>query len=122
MYCCASYSSCNLVRPAVDKGLARLYEARNQTQQQDMPAEVKKLSTTLPTTLLTTQALAIKKLSYAELKERRDKGLCFNCDEKFGPGHRCRRLFLIEGRWPNKEDKGPRWEDEAAIEHELQQP
>jgi hypothetical protein len=31
------------------------------------------------------------------LKYRRDRGLCFNCDDKFSPGHRCKKLFLIEG-------------------------
>ncbi|CAJ2666559.1 unnamed protein product [Trifolium pratense] len=30
-----------------------------------------------------------KKLTDAELQDRRVKGLCFRCDEKFGPGHRC---------------------------------
>ncbi|KAI5316982.1 hypothetical protein L3X38_036689 [Prunus dulcis] len=41
----------------------------------------------------------------SELRERRDKGLCFNCDEKFSPGHRCKKLFLIEGCWPDVEDE-----------------
>jgi len=32
------------------------------------------------------------------MKEKRDKGLCFKCDSKWGPGHRCGgpRIFLIE--------------------------
>ena len=33
------------------------------------------------------------------MKEWRDKGLCFNCDEKFALGHQCKKLFLIEGYW-----------------------
>lgn len=85
-------------------------------------AEVKKLSTALPPTLSTTQAPVINKLSPTELKERRGKGLFSNCDEKFGLGHHCKKLFLIEGCWPNEEDKGAPWEDEAIIEHELTQP
>ncbi|KAA8538347.1 hypothetical protein F0562_027830 [Nyssa sinensis] len=32
----------------------------------------------------------------AELQDRRNKGLCYNCDEKFKPGHRCKKLFIIE--------------------------
>ena len=24
------------------------------------------------------------------------KGLCYNCNEKFVPGHQCKKLFLIE--------------------------
>jgi len=35
-------------------------------------------------------------LNPAELAERRSKGLCFNCDDKFFPGHRCKKLFTIE--------------------------
>ncbi|MCI64219.1 hypothetical protein A2U01_0085477, partial [Trifolium medium] len=31
-----------------------------------------------------------------ELQERRNKGLCFNCDDKYHPGHRCsKRQFLL---------------------------
>ncbi|GKE45756.1 hypothetical protein Tco_1473040, partial [Tanacetum coccineum] len=29
------------------------------------------------------------RLSFAEEQERRARGLCFNCDEKYHPGHRC---------------------------------
>ena len=35
-------------------------------------------------------------MSLVELKERKEKGLCYNCNEKFAPGHRCKKLFLIE--------------------------
>jgi hypothetical protein len=64
------------------------------------------------------RSLVIKKLSQAELKERRDKGLCFNCDDKFSPGHRCKKLFLIEGIYEEDNElpseEGPRepWEDD----------
>ena len=44
-------------------------------------------------------------MSPTELKERRDKGLCFNCDKKFAPGHWCKKLFFIEGCWL-EEDSG----------------
>ncbi|GJX34428.1 hypothetical protein Tco_0245985 [Tanacetum coccineum] len=30
-----------------------------------------------------------RRMTESELKERRDKGLCFRCEEKFKPGHRC---------------------------------
>ncbi|KAJ0027159.1 hypothetical protein Pint_35705 [Pistacia integerrima] len=48
--------------------------------------------------------MPIKKLSLAELRERREKGLCFNCNEKLGPGHQCKKLFLIEGCWSDGDD------------------
>jgi hypothetical protein len=39
-----------------------------------------------------------KKLSPADIADRRVKGLCFKCDEKYVPGHKqdCRKLFVIE--------------------------
>lgn len=32
------------------------------------------------------------------MQKRREKGLCFNCDEKFTPGHKCKvkQAYLIE--------------------------
>lgn len=32
----------------------------------------------------------VKRLPWEELQKRREKGLFFNCDEKFVPGHRCK--------------------------------
>ncbi|CAI9771199.1 unnamed protein product [Fraxinus pennsylvanica] len=34
-----------------------------------------------------------------QMKERRDRGLCYYCDDKWALGHRCRtpNLFLLEG-------------------------
>jgi hypothetical protein len=32
----------------------------------------------------------------ADMTDRREKGLCFNCDEKFTLGHSCSRSFCIE--------------------------
>ncbi|MCI02593.1 retrovirus-related pol polyprotein from transposon opus, partial [Trifolium medium] len=37
----------------------------------------------------------IKRLTPDELQARRDKGLCYNCDERFQPGHRCKRQFHL---------------------------
>ena len=40
----------------------------------------------------------MKRLTWVEMQARREKGLCFNCDEKFALGHKCRlqQAFLIE--------------------------
>jgi hypothetical protein len=35
-----------------------------------------------------------RQLTAAELAERREKGLCFNCDERFSRNHRCKARFL----------------------------
>uniref|UniRef100_A0A2N9GM02 Integrase catalytic domain-containing protein n=1 Tax=Fagus sylvatica TaxID=28930 RepID=A0A2N9GM02_FAGSY len=80
-------------------GLARLYEAKNQNQKKIFtPTDPRKpITTTTPnfsrTTPINTNS---RRLNPTEIRERREKGLCFNCDEKFGPGHRCKKLFFIE--------------------------
>ncbi|KAH1038953.1 hypothetical protein J1N35_040696 [Gossypium stocksii] len=38
----------------------------------------------------------IKRLTQTEMAERRAKGLCYNCDESYSMGHKCKRLFWIE--------------------------
>ncbi|OIS95920.1 hypothetical protein A4A49_30277 [Nicotiana attenuata] len=40
-----------------------------------------------------------RRLSAAEMDERRSKGLCFFCDDKYVPGHKCKgnkQLYLVE--------------------------
>ncbi|KAL0342901.1 UNVERIFIED_CONTAM: hypothetical protein Sangu_1177500 [Sesamum angustifolium] len=39
--------------------------------------------------------LPIRRLSSVEMQARRAKGLCFNCDDPFTPGYRCRPKFLL---------------------------
>ena len=46
-----------------------------------------------------TAAPVIKRLTPIEARDRRMKGLCFHCDEKYSPTHRCKtqKLFWVEG-------------------------
>lgn len=39
-----------------------------------------------------------QRISFQEMQVRKAKGLCFNCDEKFTPNHRCvtKRLLLLQ--------------------------
>ncbi|OMO83137.1 Retrotransposon gag protein [Corchorus olitorius] len=38
----------------------------------------------------------IRRLTASEMQARRSKGLCFNCDDQFNPGHRCKTTpFLV---------------------------
>ena len=39
----------------------------------------------------------IRRLSGAEAKERQEKGLCYYCDDRYIPGHKCTKpqLFMI---------------------------
>ncbi|KAF8405168.1 hypothetical protein HHK36_010067 [Tetracentron sinense] len=41
----------------------------------------------------------IKRVSPLEMKERREKGLCYFCDEKWNPSHHCKKakIYLMEG-------------------------
>jgi hypothetical protein len=43
-------------------------------------------------------ANATKRLSWDEMQKRRAQGLCFNCNDKFTPGHKCQgpQLLLLE--------------------------
>lgn len=55
-----------------------------------------------------------RKLSGREIDEKRQKGLCFWCDEKFVPGHRCykRQLYMltIEGDANEDLEVNEEWE------------
>ncbi|XP_026410851.1 uncharacterized protein LOC113306080 [Papaver somniferum] len=41
----------------------------------------------------------IKKLTYAQMRARREKGLCYNCDERYEIGHMCvkQQLYMLVG-------------------------
>lgn len=45
--------------------------------------------------LRTNPALPIRRLTLVELRDKRERGLCYNCDEKFGPNHHCRSKYLL---------------------------
>ena len=83
-------------------GLARLYEARNQS--------LRKTSSLVPTTAkglvmankeegFPRPRPTVRRMSPIELKDRRDKGLCYNCNDKFVPGHRCKNSLLLRHVW-----------------------
>lgn len=48
-----------------------------------------------------------QKISFNEMQIRKVKGLCFNCDEKFTPSHKCanRRLLLL--KWEEEPPDNP---------------
>ena len=37
----------------------------------------------------------IKRLTWDEMQRRQAQGLCFNCNERFTPGHRCSQPQLL---------------------------
>lgn len=60
-----------------------------------------------------------KKLSWDELRRKRSLGLCFSCDERYTPGHKCKKpqLLLMEGGDEKEEDNasGEDAEEEPEI-------
>ncbi|WVZ17266.1 hypothetical protein V8G54_010248 [Vigna mungo] len=56
------------------------------------PTQPKPLPPLLPTP---PTKLPIKRLSEPEMQARREKNLCFNCDERYTRGHRCKPQFLL---------------------------
>ncbi|GAV90471.1 hypothetical protein CFOL_v3_33880 [Cephalotus follicularis] len=101
--------ACKPTSLSVTIGLARLYETRNIASKSSNHIQARKDSNNSSSP--TQSTLPIKRLSPAELAERGAKGLCFNCNQKFGSGHRCKKLFLIERSWSIKEYKGNQEED-----------
>ena len=53
------------------------------------------------------------RLTDAEFQARRDKGLCFHCDEKFSPGHKCKKqlnfLLVHDDEQEPSDDPEPDW-------------
>ncbi|CAA0837968.1 Unknown protein, partial [Striga hermonthica] len=62
-------------------------------------------------------ATEVKRLTEEEMARRREKGLCFRCEEKYTPGHRCKQNFLIE--FMDSDDEEPMIEEERVVEVEV---
>jgi hypothetical protein len=68
------------------------------------------------TTQSPTPPRPFRRLSPAEMTERRRQGLCYNCDEQYVRGHKCPRLFYLEvadfdDEVPNLMDPAPPLDD-----------
>nr|KYP36817.1 Transposon Ty3-I Gag-Pol polyprotein [Cajanus cajan] len=88
-------------------GLAKLFEAKFRDSKPKTskpylttPSTNSPTHITPPTSISPTPVVPpIKRLTSAQMQERRALGLCYNCDDKFIPGHKCstpRFLLLIE--------------------------
>ncbi|KAL5789684.1 hypothetical protein ACOSQ2_004572 [Xanthoceras sorbifolium] len=80
-------------------GVARLIEERNQLQKTPMatkenPNPIAGLLGPPPSTTPTT----FQRITSQEARARREKGLCYYCDEKYVPGHHCQQpqFFMIQ--------------------------
>nr|GLL44635.1 uncharacterized protein LOC109179602 [Ipomoea trifida] len=64
-----------------------------------------------------TSTVPIRRMSAAEVQARREKGLCFYCDQKYSPGHRCKRsLHLLIAADDGGEDEIDPGEPDTALE------
>ncbi|XP_027351311.1 uncharacterized protein LOC113862423 [Abrus precatorius] len=59
------------------------------------PSPLPSMSRPLPPLLPTPPRTNYKKLTHEEMLSRREKGLCYNCDEKFHPGHKSKARFFL---------------------------
>ena len=61
------------------------------------------------------------RLTETEYQAKRAKGLCFKCDERFVPGHRCKnptlQVLLMDDENDTIEEKGDGTEDEGDHQH-----
>jgi hypothetical protein len=73
----------------------------SQNQKPSFIPRTKPVNTTTPST-----PLKIQKLNRAEMDERQLKGLCYNCDDKYFLGHKCkeRNLFMAISKYTSEED------------------
>ncbi|XP_024031413.1 uncharacterized protein LOC112094537 [Morus notabilis] len=81
--------------------------------------QIPQKQTTLPP-LLPIPPLPIRRLTPAELREKREKGLCYNCDQKYSMNHRCRSKFFLllgtdDGEIEGPEDLPPEEECEEVV-------
>jgi hypothetical protein len=84
----------------------------------NVPLETQRPSLT-PRSTTCQPPLPIKRLTLEELKERQEKGLCFKCNEKYGPRHRCKKLLMIEAYLREDEDGDGITQDEEEDTPEI---
>eukprot|EP00253_Pinus_taeda_P012384 PITA_12384 len=70
----------------------------------------------------TTQTLKVQKVSPVEMAESRKQGLCYHCDEKYSPGHKCKepKFFQIDATDYSSSEEDPPLEEPEAVEGDNQ--
>ena len=63
--------------------------------------------------------IPIKRLTESELQARREKGLCFKCEEKFSPGHHCKKELQVLLVHEDEEEDDNQFDDKATEEPAL---
>nr|KYP34468.1 hypothetical protein KK1_044568 [Cajanus cajan] len=90
------------------------HKSQTQTQTTTSLPKTNTLPPLLPTPTIkpfsqNTKSATIKRMTSAEMQIRREKGLCFTCDEKFTPAHRCpnKHMMLLQIDEPNSSSPEP---------------
>lgn len=84
--------------------------ARMKDEQLSKQKKVTRFSTTVGGSMTSNNpkpASPMKRISWEEMQKRRAQGLCFNCDDKFVLGHKCKgpQLLLLEGNPDDEEEQ-----------------
>ncbi|KAK9161050.1 hypothetical protein Syun_007391 [Stephania yunnanensis] len=93
-------------------GMAKTFDEKSLGSRPITPKPFLKPFTNLPANAVPATAnpakpaYPLKRLTQAEMAARREKGLCYNCDEKFIPDHKCKNKQLL-CIWPNDEPDQP---------------
>lgn len=100
--------------------LARLRD--EQLQKQRRPFTPRPQSQTSTTHQPPPSTSTPKKLSWDEMKRKRSLGLCFSCDERYTPGHKCKtsQLLLMLGADVEEEEEDEIFHDTNEPEITLQ--
>lgn len=64
----------------------------------------------------TTKTVPLKRLTPSEMEERKKRGLCFNCNERYTYGHKCKQLFFIEANEIEQDEEDTEELTEEVIE------
>lgn len=91
-----------------DERLARKKHARNELPK---PTAITKNAAASASTVKQMVGSPIKEKSWEEMQRRREKGLCFNCNECFTLGHKCRVPQVVSIENDNA------WEEEEQEDH-----
>lgn len=103
----------NPLRVTTEGGHAKAWQTTTSYSNPNSPARESSKSVTVPTNI--TRLPDVKKITPAEMARRREKGLCYNCDEFYVHGHKCQKLqlFLMVG------DEEKTWEMENELCDEI---
>ncbi|RVW36299.1 Retrovirus-related Pol polyprotein from transposon 297 [Vitis vinifera] len=63
--------------------------------------------------------IPIKRLTESELQARREKGICFKCDEKFSLGHRCKKELRVLLVHEDEREEDNQFDERATMEPSL---